>query len=134
MVAKAKAKTTRVKTTGVQTVDDYLAAAPADKRAALNKLRRTIRAAAPDAVESVSYGIVGYKQNGQRLIYFGYWKDHMSLYGMGDRALKAHAKELKPFVQSKGTIQFTTERPLPVRLVARLVKERLAEIQTKGYR
>ena len=111
-----------------KSVDDYLAAAPVDKRVALKKLRQTIRAAAPKAVESVSYGIVGYKLAGQRLVYFGYWKEHIALYGTSGRFIKAHAAELKPYVQSKGTIQFPSDAPLPYALVTKIVKARVAEV------
>src|SRR5688500_20380454 len=111
-----------------KTVDEYLAAAPKDKRAALMKLRSAIKAAAPKATESISYGIVGYKQNGGRVAYFGYWKDHIALYGTSGRFIKTHAAELKPYVQSKGTIQFPSDKPLPVGLVTKIVKARVAEV------
>jgi uncharacterized protein YdhG (YjbR/CyaY superfamily) len=113
-------------------VDDYLAAAPTDKRAALVKLRRTIKAAAPKAAEGMSYGIVGFKLQRKPVVYFGYWKAHYALYGMGSRVIDAHAAELKDYVLSKGTIQFPADRPLPYRLVTRLVKARVAEIETVG--
>lgn len=124
-------KTTKkpgAKTAPAKTVEEYLAAAPSDKRAALTKLRQTIKAAAPKATESISYGIVGYKQNGERVAYFGYWKEHIALYGTSSRFIKAHAAELKPYVQSKGTIQFPWDKPLPVGLVAKIVKTRVAEV------
>jgi len=126
------AKTTKkpaAKATPPKTVDEYLAAAPKEKRAALTTLRRTIKAAAPKATESVSYGIVGYKLGGERLVYFGYWKTHIALYGSSGRVNKAHATELKPYVQSKGTIQFPDDKPIPVRLVTQIVKARVAEVE-----
>lgn len=128
-VPKRRTKKPAAKAAQPKTVDDYVAAAPADKRAALKKLRQTIKAAAPKAVESVSYGIVGYKHGGQRLVYFGYWKDHIALYGTGDRFIKAHAAELKPYVQSKGTIQFRSGEPIPYALVTKIVKARVAEVK-----
>jgi uncharacterized protein YdhG (YjbR/CyaY superfamily) len=121
-----------LKTAPAKTVDEYLAAAPSDKRAALTKLRRTIKAAAPNAAESISYGIVGYKQNGERVAYFGYWKSHIALYGTSSRFIKTYAAELKPYVQSKGTIQFPSDEPLPVGLVTKIVKARVAEIEKSG--
>jgi uncharacterized protein YdhG (YjbR/CyaY superfamily) len=124
---KPTAKTTRPKT-----VDEYLDAAPKEKRAALTKLRKTIKAAAPKAAEAISYGIVGFKHKGKYVAYFGYWKDHIALYGTGGSAIKAHAAELKPYVQSKGTIQFPADRPLPYGLVTKLVKARVAEIDKAG--
>jgi uncharacterized protein YdhG (YjbR/CyaY superfamily) len=120
------------KTAPVKTVDEYLAAAPKDKRAALTKLRSAIKAAAPKATESISYGIVGYKQSGERVAYFGYWKDHIALYGTSGRFIKAHAAELAPYVQSKGTIQFPSDKPLPVGLVTKIVKARVAEVEKTG--
>ena len=127
MATKTTKKST-AKAAPAKTVEEYLAAAPSDKRAALTKLRRTIKAAAPKATESISYGIVGYKQNGERVAYFGYWKEHIALYGTSSRFIKAHAAELKPYVQSKGTIQFPWDKPLPVGLVTKIVKARVAEV------
>lgn len=112
-----------------KTVAEYLTAAPKDKRAALTKLRRTIKAAAPKATEAMSYGIVGFKQDGKPLVYFGYWKAHIGLYGTGSGFIDAHAAELKPYVLSKGTIQFPADRPLPYGLVTKIVKARVAEIK-----
>ena len=120
-------------TTKAKTVSEYLAAAPRDQRLALMKLRQTIKAAAPKASESVSYGVVGYKLERKPVIYFGYWKAHYSLYGMGNRVTKAHAAELKDYFLSKGTIQFPADKPLPYRLVTKMVKARVAEIE-KGSR
>jgi len=121
------------KTTHTKTVDDYIAAAPRDKRAALTKLRKTIKAAAPKATETLSYGIVGYKQDRKRLVYFGYWKAHYALYGSMSRTfIDAHAAELKAYELSKGTIKFPADRPLPERLVTKIVKARLAEVKKAG--
>ena len=116
----------------MKTVDDYIAGAPKDKQTTLKKLRRTIKAAAPRATESVSYGIVGYKLNRKPVAYFGYWKAHYSLYGLGNRVTKAHAEDLKDYLRSKGTIQLPAEKPLPYRLITRMVKARVAEIEKDG--
>jgi len=113
----------------VKTVDDYLAAAPKEKQATLARLRRTIRAAAPKAIEGMHYGMVGFKLNRKPVVYFGYWKAHYALYGLGSRVTKAHAAELKPYLQTKGTIQLPADKPLPYPLVTRLVKARVAEIE-----
>ena len=111
-----------------RSVAEYIAKAPKDKRAALTKLRRTIKAAAPKAIERISYGMAGFKQDAKYLVYFAYWTDHIAIYAAGNDFIKAHATELKPYVQSKGTIQFPTNRPLPYGLVTKIVKARLAEI------
>ena len=129
---KPAVKKVPARTAPEKTVAEYLEAAPKDKRPALAKLRGAIKAAAPKATESISYGIVGYKQVGQRVAYFGYWKDHIALYGTSGRFIKTHAAELKPYVQSKGTIQFPSDKPLPVGLVTKFVKARVAEIEKAG--
>jgi len=112
-----------------KTVDDYIASAPKDRRAALTTLRQTIKAAAPKATEIVSYGMAGFKQGGERVAYFAYWKTHTALYGTSREFIDAHAAELKPYVQSKGTLQFPASKPLPYGLVTKIVKARVAEIE-----
>ena len=116
----------------VTTVDDYIATAPAGKRAALTRLRKTIKAAAPEATEIVSYGMAGFKQDGKRVAYFAYWKSHTALYGTSRKFIKANATELKPYAQAKGTLQFPADKPLPYGLVTRIVKARIAEIEKGG--
>ena len=112
-----------------KTVDGYIAAAPKEQRAALEKLRKTIKAAAPKATEGLSYGIVGFRQGGKNVVYFGSWKAHIALYGAGGSVIDAHKAELKPYVQSKGTIQFRADKPIPYALVTRIVKARVAELE-----
>jgi len=117
----------------MKTVGDYLAAAPKDKRAVLTKLRKTIRATAPKATEGLGYGMAMFRHpNGRPLVYFAYWKDHCALYGAGLGFIEAHPAELKPYRLSKGTIRFTTDEPLPDRLVRMIVKARLAEVEKAG--
>jgi uncharacterized protein YdhG (YjbR/CyaY superfamily) len=122
-------KKTAGNTTPIRTVDDYIAAAPKNQSAALKRLRSIIKAAAPKATESISYGMVGFKQDGKRVAYFAYWKAHIALYGTSNRFIQTHATELKPYVQSKGTIQFPADKPLPYGLVTKIVKTRVAEIE-----
>ena len=113
----------------VQTVAGYLAAAPKDKRVALTKLRRSIKAAAPWATESISYGIVAFKHRGKVLVHYAYWKQHLALYG----SFGAYAGQLKSYdLGEKGTLRFTVDYPLPDRLVTRMVKDRVAEIDRAG--
>jgi uncharacterized protein YdhG (YjbR/CyaY superfamily) len=121
---KPTAKSARPKT-----VDAYLAAAPEDKRGALARLRKTIKAAAPKATESISYGMAGYKHQGKALVYFAYWKDHVALYASGSEFIVTHATELKPYLRSKGTLQFSFDKPLPYGLVTKIVKSRIAKIE-----
>jgi len=130
--AKKTAAKTATKKAAPKTVAGYIAAAPKEQRAALEKLRKTIKAAAPKATEALSYGIVGYKQGGKNVVYFGSWKEHIALYGAGAAVIGAHKAELKPYVQSKGTIQFPADKPIPYGLVSRIVKARIAEIEKAG--
>ena len=122
----AKTATTKA---APKTVDAYIAAAPKEQRAALERLRRTIKAAAPKATEGLSYGIVVFKQYGKNVAYFGSWKTHIALYGFGGSVIAAHKTELKPYVQSKGTIQIPADEPIPYGLVTKLVKARVAELK-----
>jgi len=127
--AKRTAAKTATKKTAPNTVAGYIAAAPKEQRRALEKLRKTIKAAAPNATEELSYGIVGFKQGRRNVMYFGSWKEHIALYGAGGSVIDAHKAELKPYVQSKGTIQFPADKPIPYALVTKLVKARVAELK-----
>ena len=108
------------------TIDEYLAALGEDKRAALEKLRKTIRAAAPKAEECISYQLAAFRQNGM-LVAFGATANHCAFYLMSSSTVEAHKDELKDYDTSKGTIRFQADKPLPVALVRKLVKARIAE-------
>ena len=112
--------------TGARTIDEYLAALSDDKRAALEKLRKTIRAAAPKAEECISYQIPAYRQDGM-LVGFGATGNHCAFYLMSSSIVEAHKEELNDYDTSKGTIRFQPDKPLPVGLVRKLVKARIAE-------
>lgn len=109
-----------------KTIDEYLAALSADKRAALEKLRKTIRAAAPNAEECISYQLAAFRQNGM-LVAFGASANHCAFYPMSATTIAAHKDELSDYDTSKGTIRFQPDKPLPAALVRKLVKARLAE-------
>lgn len=110
----------------IETVDDYLLTVDEQKRAALEKLRKTIKAAAPKAEECISYQIPAFKHNGM-LVGFGATAKHCAFYLMSGTVLADFAGELEKYDTSKGTIRFTPEKPLPATLVRKLVKARLAE-------
>jgi uncharacterized protein YdhG (YjbR/CyaY superfamily) len=112
--------------TKVKTVDEYLARVSDDKRVALQKLRRTIRAAAPRAEECISYQLPAYRLNGM-LVAFGATANHCAFYPMSASTVAAHREELKDYDTSKGTIRFQPDNPLPAALVRKLVKARIAE-------
>jgi uncharacterized protein YdhG (YjbR/CyaY superfamily) len=105
-------------------VDGYLARLSADKRAALQRLRKAIHAAAPGAVECVSYGIPAVRYEGKLLVWFAAATNHCSFFpGAVVQDFKA---DLKGFKTSKGTVRFTPDHPLPVTLVRKLVRARIA--------
>jgi uncharacterized protein YdhG (YjbR/CyaY superfamily) len=109
-----------------RTVDEYLAPLSSEKRAALEKLRKTIRSAAPAAEECISYGIPAFRLGGRMLLAFGAGASHCAFYP-GALPLKAHEKSLAAYDTSKGTIRFQADDPLPAALVRKLVKARIAE-------
>jgi uncharacterized protein YdhG (YjbR/CyaY superfamily) len=109
-----------------KTMDEFLANVSADKRIALQKLRRMIRAAVPRAQECLSYGIPAFRLDGKFLLGFGAGADHCSFYP-GAYPIQAHRAALKKYNVSKGTIRFPAAKPLPAALVRKLVKARLAE-------
>lgn len=113
-------------------IDEYLAGVPEDQRAALEKLRANIKAAAPRATETISYGMPAFKDHGT-LVGFAAFKDHISFFPMSVTVIEAHREELEPYRTSKGTIQFKADKPLPAALVKKLVRERLEE-NTGGKR
>lgn len=109
-------------------VDAFLAKVPAEQRAALERLRQLIRAAAPQAEEYIGYGVPAFKHQGRPLVSFGYGKQHCSFYVQSPAVMDAHQAALARFDTSKGTVRFTPGRPLPAALVKKLVKARLREI------
>lgn len=114
----------------IASVHDYLESVPKDMRTALNKLRKIIKTAAPNADEVVSYQIPAFRQNGM-LVYYAAFKDHCSFFVGSDRVRRQFSAELKPFKAGKGTFHFTPDRPLPTDLITRIVKARVAENATR---
>lgn len=108
-----------------QTIDEYLAPFGKEQRAALEKLRRDIKRAAPGAEECISYDIPTFRRDGKMLVSFGGWANHCAFYP-GAFSVEAHKDELKPYSTSKGTIRFGADAPLPTTLVRKLVKSRTA--------
>ncbi len=107
--------------------DAYLAALGEEQRAALGKLRKTIRAAAPKAEEGISYGLAAFRLEGRPLVGLGASAKHCAFYLMSGSTVADHAAELKGYDTSKGTIRFPASKPLPAALVRKLVKARIAE-------
>ena len=106
------------------TVDEYLARLSDDKRGALEKLRRTIKAAAPRAEECISYQLPAFRLDGRMLVWYGAGANHCSFYP--GAIVEAHKADLQRYEISKGTIRFQPNAPLPAGLVKKLVKARIA--------
>jgi len=111
----------------LKTIDNYLAGVTPDQRAALQKLRETIHTVTPKAEECISYGIPAFRLNGRSLVFFGAWANHCSFYPGSSTTLKKFREDLKSFKITKGTIRFSPDNPLPLALVKKLVKARIAE-------
>jgi len=108
-------------------VDDYLAALPEAPREALEKLRKTIKAVAPEATETISYQMPTFKLRGRFLVSYAAFKNHCSLFPASAKVMEAHGEELKPYFSGKGTIRFTVDEPLPSALVKKIVKTLIEE-------
>jgi uncharacterized protein YdhG (YjbR/CyaY superfamily) len=115
----------------VATVTEYLRAVPPKPRAALQKLRKTIKAAAPGAVEGISYGIPTFKYGGRMLVSYAAFQNHLSFFPGSTAVRAAREGKLMGFETSKGTIRFTVDNPLPATLVKRLVKARIKENEAR---
>ena len=109
-----------------RTIDEYLAPLSSQKRAALEKLRRAIKSAAPKSEECISYQIPAFRLGGRLLVAFGAAANHCAFYP-GAFPLEAHKGEVKSYDTSKGTIRFRPDSPLPATLVRKLVKTRIAQ-------
>jgi uncharacterized protein YdhG (YjbR/CyaY superfamily) len=108
------------------TVDEYIAQAPQEAQSRLQELRATVKAAAPDAQERMSYGMPTYDYKG-RLIYFALWKNHIGLYALTTPVLEAYKSELGDRVTPKGTVQLPLNEDLPTPLIEKLVKAQVKE-------
>ena len=119
-----------MKAKAAKTVDEYLSTVNNEQRVALQKLRQTIRSAAPKAEECISYQMPTFKQNGM-LVSFGAFSKHCSFFP-GAKPIETHREELKNFETSKGTIHFQPGKPIPTPLIRKIVKERIADNELKA--
>lgn len=114
----------------ITTIDEYISTFPEDIQAMLEKMRQAIHKAAPDAVETMSYGIPTFDLNGKHLVFFAGWKHHISLYPTpaGDEAFQ---QEISHFKSVKSTLQFPLKKPIPYDLVEKIVTLLLMESPEK---
>jgi uncharacterized protein YdhG (YjbR/CyaY superfamily) len=114
------------------THDEYIAALSADHRVILETLRRTIQAAAPAAVECISYNIPAFRLNGKVVIFYGAARSHYALYAIDNAVLEANKEEVQAYDTSgKGTLRFPWDKPLPTKLLSKLVKAVVAAMTPK---
>jgi uncharacterized protein YdhG (YjbR/CyaY superfamily) len=122
---------TAKRTLGPKAVDEYLAGVPEPARSTLNKIRATIRSAAPaEATEAIGYGIPMFKYKGS-LVAYAAFSNHCSFFPMNSSLITTFGKELKDFSKSKGTIRFPADKPLSAVLVKKMVKARVAQNESK---
>ena len=109
-------------------IDAYIAAQPDAARPVLERLRRVIGKAIPEADEAISYGMPAYKLGGRVVVYFAGWKQHTALYPASAQTFAAFKKEVDGYATSKGTLQFPLGEPLPAKLIEAIAKYRAAEV------
>src|SRR5438552_18762822 len=111
-----------------KTIDEYIKTFPKDVQAILEKMRQTIRKAAPEAVETISYQMPTFKLNGRGLVYFAGFKNHVGFYPIPS-GITAFEKELSPYKQGKGSVQSPLDKPVPHDLLRKIVVYRMKQNQ-----
>ena len=111
-------------------IEKYIANFPPETQAILTAIRTTIKNAAPDALESIAYGMPAYKTNGKPLVYFAGYKSHIGFYAT-PTGHDRFASELSAYKQGKGSVQFPLDKPIPYDLIGRIVEFRLDENKMK---
>src|SRR5687768_2383582 len=119
-----------MKSSPAQTIDEYISGFPKDIQKVLKEIRETIRSAAPDAEETISYAIPTFKLNGN-LVHFAAFKNHIGFYP-APSGIEAFKKELSGYEGAKGSVQFPLDAPMPFALITRIVKFRVKENMEKG--
>jgi uncharacterized protein YdhG (YjbR/CyaY superfamily) len=112
--------------TNFTTVDEYIETFPEAVQAIMEQIRRIIKTNAPEAIESISYQIAGYKTNGKPLVYFAGYKKHIGFYATPS-GHSGFAEELSKYKQGKGSVQFPLDQPVPYDLIERIVLFKLEE-------
>ena len=116
-------------------VDEYISALPEDRRAPMEELRGTVNAAAPEATETIAYGMPALRSHGgQFLVSYAAYKRHYSLFPSTEAVEKALGDQLTPYLAGKGTIRFPADKPLPLPLIASVVRIRFVENEARARR
>jgi len=111
---------------GFSSVDEYIGTFPRDVQKILKQIRATIKAAAPDAKEKISYQIAAFELNGRNLIHYAGWKNHISIYPIPSGS-EAFNKQVAQYADGKGTLKFPLDKPMPLKLITKIVKYRVAD-------
>jgi uncharacterized protein YdhG (YjbR/CyaY superfamily) len=114
-----------------KSVEAYIDGLNTEARAALEKLRMAIAAAVPEAEQAIAWSMPAFKLDGKAFVGYAAFKDHYSFFPMSTAAIDAHREELGEHVTGKGTISFDYGERLPVQLVKKIVRTRLAEVAAK---
>ncbi|HSH66855.1 MAG TPA: DUF1801 domain-containing protein [Bacteroidia bacterium] len=109
--------------------DTYISTFPKQTQKLLQQVRQAIKEAAPEAIELISYGMPAYKQNGP-VVYFAGYEHHIGFYPTGS-GIAAFTKEIEKYKSSKGAVQFPIDKPIPVALIKKMVKFKVAENMAK---
>ena len=120
----------RTKHKAPKDIDEYIAAFPKDVQAILERIRLTIRKAAPDAEETIKYQMPTFTLKGN-LVYFAVFKNHIGFYPI-PTGIEAFKKELSVYKQGKGSVQFPLDKPMPLTLITKIVKFRVKENLERG--
>jgi uncharacterized protein YdhG (YjbR/CyaY superfamily) len=112
-------------------VNEYISTFPKETQELLKQIRKTIRQAAPEAEESISYGMPAFKLNGKPLVYFAAFKNHIGFYAT-PTGHKEFAEELSKYRQGKGSVQFPLNEPMPLDLIERITLFRVKENKSKS--
>jgi uncharacterized protein YdhG (YjbR/CyaY superfamily) len=111
-----------------ESVDEYMAGLPDDRRAVMQELRRTIQAEAPDATEAISYNMPAFRMNGRFFVSYEAFKQHYSLFPWTDEMVEELGDEVRPYAVGKGTLRFPANEPIPLDLVTRIIQIRNREV------
>lgn len=112
--------------TNFQSIDEYIAACPEETHERLQMIRAEIKKIVPDAKEKISYQIACFELNGKNLIHFAGWKKHVSLYPVPSGS-EAFEKSIAKYADGKGTVKFPLDQPLPMELIRKIIKYRVAD-------
>lgn len=110
-----------------ETVDEYMAGLPEDRRAVMEQLRATIRAAAPAATEAIAYNMPAFRLDGRFFVSYEAFKRHYSLFPWTDDMVGELGQEIEPYAVGKGTLRFPADQPIPLDLVTRIIHIRLRD-------